>query len=100
MNNSIIRYFLNCCSNIEININNITKDNESLQKCISSKIYNIDYSPKDLELNEILEKIKTLGNIFYEFEFENSKKKLNEEPEYVLSGEKENIVTKVSKKLI
>ena len=83
-----LNYFLNCCSNIELNINNIKKDNEALQKCISSKIYNIDYSPKDYELNSILEKIKTLRNIYYEFEFENYQKKLNEEPEYIISGEK------------
>ena len=80
-----LNYFLNYCANIEININNITKDIESLQKCICSKIYNIDYSPKDLEINEILEKIKNLGNMYNEFEFENSQKKLIEELEYILN---------------
>ena len=92
-----LNYFLNCCYNIENNINKIKIDNESLQKCISLKIYNIDYSPKDYELNIILEKIKTLGDIYYEYEFDNPQKQLNEEPEYVVSGERGNIITKISK---
>ena len=68
-----------------------------MQKCISSKIYNIDFSIKEYELNKFLEKIKTMGNVYYEFEFENPIKDKNEEQEYTLSGEKENIITKVLK---
>ena len=92
-----LNYFLNCCANIEANINKIKTDNESLQKWVSSKIYKIEYSPKDFELNEIIEKIKTIGDIYYEFEFKACKNKIDDMPEYVLSGEKENIITKLSK---
>ena len=92
-----INYFLNCCSDVENKINIIKKDKDSLQKCISSKIYNIDFSIKEYELNKFLEKIKTMGNVYYEFEFENPIKDKNEEQEYTLSGEKENIITKVLK---
>ena len=92
-----LNYFLNCCANIEANINKIKTDNDSLQKWVSSKIYKIEYSPKDFELNELIEKIKTIGDIYYEFEFEPCKNKINDTPDYILSGEKENIITKLSK---
>ena len=92
-----LNYFLNCCSNLENKISKIKKDNESLQKCVSSKIYRVDYSLKEYEQNQILEKIKTLGDVYYEFEFEKPLKDKNEEVEYILEGEKENIITKVSK---
>ena len=72
-----LNYFLNCCSNIESNINKIKKDNESLQNSVSAKIYNIDFRPKDNELKEILEKIKSLGDVYYEYDFEQCKNNLN-----------------------
>ena len=92
-----LNYYLNCCSNIETNINKIKDENESLQKWINAKIYKIDYSPKEEQINEILEKIKSLGDIYYEFEFVPCKNEINETPEYAISGEKENIITKLSK---
>jgi len=95
-----LNYYLNCCSNIEENINKIKNENKSLQNWVSSKIYKIDFSPKEFELNDLLEKIKSFGNIYYEFEYQPCKNKLdifNDMPEYVLSGEKENIITKFSK---
>ena len=95
-----LNYYLNCCSNIEVNINKIKNENKSLQNWVSSKIYKIDFSPKEFELNDLLEKIKSFGDIYYEFEYQPCQNKLdmfNDMPEYVLSGEKENIITKFSK---
>ena len=95
-----LNYYLNCCSNIEENINKIINENKSLQNWVSSKIYKIDFSPKEFELNDLLEKIKSFGDIYYEFEYQPCQNKLdmfNDMPEYVLSGEKENIITKFSK---
>ena len=80
-----LNYFLNCCSNIEKSICNIKEQNESLQKNSNSKILNIDYSPKENELNQFLEKIKSFGDIYYEYEFENCSNKENEQPEYILN---------------
>ena len=91
-----LNYYLNCCSNIETNIAKIKDENESLQKWNNAKIYKIDYKPKDFQIKEILENIKLIGDVYYEFEFEPSKNKINDMPEYVLSGEKENIITKLS----
>ena len=93
---SNLNYFLNCCSDIEQNIIKIKKDNQSLQNCISSKIYKIDYTPNDSDLQLILEKVKNLGKVFYEYEFEPCKNIINEMPEYILSGERDNIITKIS----
>ena len=61
-----------------------------------SKIYCIDYLPKDNEVNEIVEKIKSIGDIYYEFEFKEPENVLNKELEYVISGDKNNIVTKLT----
>ena len=97
MGNRKFNYYLNCCSSINKSINTIKKENESLQNLLNSKIYKIDYYPKEIEVKEILEKIKSFGNVFYEFEFESCKNNLDEIPEYVLNGEKENIITKISK---
>ena len=44
-----LNYYLNCCSNIEVNINKIKNENKSLQNWVSSKIYKIDFSPKEFE---------------------------------------------------
>ena len=91
---------MNCCSNIETNINKIKDENESLQKWNNAKIYKIDFSPKEEQINEILEKIKSLGDIYYEFEFVKCKNNINEAPEYAISGEKGNIITKVDGKKV
>ena len=69
--------------------------NEDLQNVNNSKIYNIEYDLKNLVLNNIIERIKSLGNIYYEYEFEPCKN--NELFDYILTGENENIVTKLSK---
>ena len=61
-----------------------------------SKIYSIDYLPKDNEVNEIVEKIKSIGDIYYEFEFKEPENVQNKEPEYAISGDKNNIVTKLT----
>ena len=92
-----LNYFLNCCSNIETNIDKVKEENKSLQNLVTSKIYTIDYNPKEIEIKEVLEKIKSLGDIYYEYEFESCKNLLNEIPDYILSGDHENIVAKLSK---
>ena len=90
-----LNFFLNSCDNIENNINNIKKVNEDLQNVNNSKIYNIEYDLKNLVINNVIERIKSLGNIYYEYEFEPCKN--NELFDYILTGENENIVTKLSK---
>ena len=44
-----LNYFLNCCSNIETNIDKIKEENKSLQNWVASKIYTIDYNPKEMK---------------------------------------------------
>ena len=44
-----LNYSLNCCSNIETNIDKIKEENKSLQNWVASKIYTIDYNPKEMK---------------------------------------------------
>ena len=91
-----LNYFLNCCSNIEKSIDKIKEENESLQKYSNLKLININYSPKEYELIELLERIKSFGDIYYDFEFKKYSDYQNEKPEYIINEGKENIVTKIS----
>lgn len=44
-----LNYSLNCCSNLETNIDKIKEENKSLQNWVASKIYTIDYNPKEMK---------------------------------------------------
>ena len=54
---------INDCINIENNIKNIIKINESIDKCKSKKIDIHFYPEEEVEISEFLEKIKKFGDI-------------------------------------
>ena len=82
---------INDCINIENNIKDIKKINDNLKKSNSKKIYSVDNSFQEEQINQFIKTIKTLGDIYYNFEFANN---IAEKPQYILSGEIENIITK------
>ena len=72
-------------------IKNIKKINNNLKKYDSKKIYIVDYSFQEDQINKFIKTIKTLGDIYYNFEFDNN---ITEKQQYILSGEIDNIITK------
>ena len=91
-----LRSIINDCINIENNIKDIDLLNKN-NELYKSKKYNIRFIPEETELNKFLENIKTFGNIYYNtFEYKIKKCPLNitENRKYVVSGNKDNILTK------
>jgi len=82
---------INECINVENNIKNLKKLNNNLKKNDSKKIYTVDNNFQEEQINKFIKTIKNLGDIYYNFEFENN---MNEKQNYICSGEIENIITK------
>lgn len=82
---------INECINVENNIKNLKKLNNDLKKNESKKIYNVDNNFQEEQINKFIKSISNLGDIYYNFEFENN---TDEKQKYILSGEIENIITK------
>ena len=82
---------INDCINIEDDIKNIKKIDGDLKKCDSKKIHIVDNSFQEDQINKFIKTIKTLGDIYYNFEFDNN---ITEKQQYILSGEIGNIITK------
>ena len=82
---------INECINVENNIKNLKKLSNDLKKNESKKIYNVDNNFQEEQINNFIKSISTLGDIYYNFEFENN---TDEKQKYILSGEIENIITK------
>ena len=88
--------FINDCIGLEDNIKNISLMNDNLNKWNSINL-NVDFYINEDKLNNIIENLKVLGEIYYKnFMF---KKCINEQKDhlkYKITGEKENIITKIS----
>ena len=82
---------INECINVENNIKNLKQLNNDLKKNDFKKIYNVDHNFQEEQTNKFIKSIYYLGDIYYNFEFENS---TDEKQKYILSGEIENIITK------
>ena len=90
------------CLNIENNINEINIINDNLNK---TKLYNkkqIVIKPEEKDMNEFLETIKNFGKIYYNnynknYHFKCCPINIKEERKFVVTGDEENIITKVNK---
>ena len=91
-----LKLFINDCINIENNIKEINKINEKIKKCNLTKS-NIRFTSEDNIINNLLKKIKMFGNVYFTsiFEFYQCPKNINEGREYIVKGEKNNIITKI-----
>ena len=69
-NNDKICLMINDCINIENNINDINIIKTKIQNCNLKDKTEIEFSPEEKEINQILDTIKTFGSIFnYSFKF-------------------------------
>ncbi len=83
-----------------INIENVieysSNINENLKKCYENKNIKLNFSYE--ELNNILDKIKIFGTIYFNnFKFRQCPIDIEDNRKYLISGEKENIITKIGK---
>ena len=86
---------INDCINIENNIKDINIINESLNKNNSNDL-KLNFYPGDEDINTFLDTIKSFGSINYnKFSFKNCPKDINENKKYVVSGNNNNIITKI-----
>ena len=86
---------INDCINIENNIKNINEINEIINKCDIKNKIKFYFNPKENQLNEFLKSIKSFGEIYYNiFSFKKCPTNIDENRKYVLSGYKNNIITK------
>ena len=77
INNNKLISILNDCITIENNINDISKINETIDKCKNNNKIKINLYLNDEEINNLTEKIKNIGKISYN-QFINSKIKFDE----------------------
>ncbi len=98
-----LNLLINECIIIENNIQDINKINENMEKC-NSKNIKIYFNPQDNketeELDNFLETIKKFGNITYidfKYTFKKCLLDINENKKFSITGEKENIFTKLGK---
>ena len=89
---------INDCINIENNIKDINIINESLNKNNSIDL-KLNFYPDDEDINTFLDTIKSFGSIKYnKFSFKNCPKDINENKKYVVSGNNNNVITKIVNK--
>ena len=85
---------VNDCLNIENNIKNINKINESVKKCNSTDL-NIKFSPEEEKINYFLETIRKFGKIYYnKYSFKKCPININENRKFTITGDKDNIFTR------
>ena len=92
-----LSFYINNCINIENNINDIIKIKEKIKECNLNN-FKIKFNSKENEINKLFEEIKTFDNIYYTKKFKFKECPINikdEEKKYKLSGENENIATKI-----
>ena len=89
--------FIYECINIENNINEINKINDEIKKCKLNSDLEIVFEPEeDNKINNLLENIKSFGNILRkknEFIFKECPINIEENRKYIISGENKNIIT-------
>ena len=64
-NNSDLTSYINDCINIENNLDNINMIKESIDKCNKNTNIKLIFSPKDNQLENFIESIKSFGKIYY-----------------------------------
>lgn len=95
-NSSKLNIFVYDCINLENNIKDIKIINENIKKCKSIKP-NVKLYLEEEEINNIISKIKLLGQIYYKnFDFANNANELKDNQDYIINGENKNIITKIS----
>ena len=83
------------CINIETNIKNINIINEIINKCDIKNKIEFNFSPKETQLKEFMKSIGTFGKIYYNiYSFKNCPTNIEDNRKYVISGYKNNIITK------
>ena len=87
---------INDCINIENNINNINIINEKIKKFnIRNYKFKMKFIPKDIQLDNFLEKIKSFGSVYYNnYSFRNCPINIKKERKFIISGKYNNIITK------
>ena len=93
--NNKLNFVINECINIEKNIKDTNKINEYIIKC-KNHSNSIKCNLEQDEINKILEIINKFGKIYFaRFEFKKCPNDINENRKYILSGENNNIITKI-----
>ena len=88
--------YINDCINIENNIKKINVINENSNKFKNNKNIMIEFYPKEGTFNTFLETINSFGKInLKSFKFRQCPKNINNNRAYSLSGEQNNIITKI-----
>ena len=88
--------YINDCINIENNIKKINVINENSNKFKNNKNIKIEFYPKEGTFNTFLETINSFGKInLNSFKFRECPKNINNNRAYSLSGEQNNIITKI-----
>ena len=77
-NNNKLISVINDCISIENNINDISKINETIDKCKNNNKIKINLYLNDEEVNNFSDKIKTMGKIGSKIKFSNSKIEFDE----------------------
>ena len=93
--------YINNCITIENDIEKINDINQQINKCIGNEEAKIQFCPDDNGINDMLEKIKSFGNIVFVnnsfFQFSECPQGLSDIRKYLVSGEHKNIITKTGK---
>ena len=96
-NENKLNLLINDCINIENNIKSINNINNNLNKCRCMNI-EVKFNLGENGINELVEKIKAFGNLYYDnFKFKQCPKKISENKKYKIIGKKRNILTKTGK---
>jgi hypothetical protein len=94
-NNNLYSY-INDCINIENNIKKINVISENSNKFKNNKNIKIEFYPKEETFNQFLETINSFGKInLNSFKFKQCPKNINNNRAYSVSGEQNNIITKI-----
>ena len=88
--------YINDCINIENGIKNINIINENINKFKANNKQKIEFIPKEEEFNKFLEILNSFGKIYLNsFKFKECPQNIKEDRAYSLSGENNNIMTKI-----
>ena len=96
-NNIELKLLLHDCINLENNIEDIEEVVERIKKCNENHNHKkIRFRPDETTINDFLEKIKIFGNFdFNILKFKKCPMMINNDKKYLLSGENQNICTKI-----
>ena len=94
-NNNNLNSMINDCINIENNIKDINLINKNINKCNINSKKNIEFFPKEKDINIFLETIRAFGKVCCSYlSFKKCPKNINENRQYAITGDLDNIITK------